>query len=225
MKFYIAGPMRGYPDFNFPAFDKAAECLRSLGHEVVSPAELDRDLGFDETTGELPDGFVESAMRRDLEEILGVDAIALLYGWEKSQGVKVELAVAKALGLEVYKHHPYGTRPLELLEDISTETRTVSSTGGEKGVKRARFDLIPAGPLRLVAEHYGIGAEKYDDRNWERGYEWSKSFGAMMRHAWAFWAGEDLDPESSSPHMAAVCFHALALMEFAEAHPDFDDRP
>lgn len=106
------------------------------------------------------------------------------------------------------------------------ETRiTVSSTGGVKGVKLARFDLIPAGPLWRVAEHYGHGALKYEDRNWERGYEWSKSFGALQRHAWAFWAGEDVDTETGSHHLAAVAFHALALIEFGVKHPDFDDRP
>lgn len=106
------------------------------------------------------------------------------------------------------------------------ETRiTDPETGGEKGRKLERFDLMPAEPLEAVARHYGIGAEKYEDRNWERGYSWSLSFAAMMRHAWRFWRGEDIDPETGSPHLAAVVFHALALMEFARTHPEKDDRP
>jgi len=109
--------------------------------------------------------------------------------------------------------------------NAGVEVRKVSETGGEKGQKEERFDLIPAGPLRAVAKHYGIGSRKYEDRNWERGYPWDLSFGAMMRHAWAFWNGEDVDPETGSPHMAAVVFHALALMEFARTHPEFDTRP
>lgn len=102
---------------------------------------------------------------------------------------------------------------------------TNADTGGQKGRKRARFDLLPADALRQVAEHYGIGAEKYEDRNWERGYEWSLSFGAMMRHAWAWWAGEDYDPETGSHHLAAVVFHALAGLTFMDTHPELDDRP
>ena len=98
-------------------------------------------------------------------------------------------------------------------------------TGAEKGKKLARFDLIPPGPLWQVAEMYGVGATKYDDRNWERGNDWSLSFAAMMRHAWAFWNGEDDDPETDLPHLAAVVFHALALMQYREAHPSLDDRP
>lgn len=105
-----------------------------------------------------------------------------------------------------------------------TEVRSVSSTGGEKGTKDERHDLIPVEALATVARHYGAGARKYSAHNWRKGYEWSKSYAAMQRHANAFWAGEDIDEETGSPHMAAVAFHALALLTFMEEHPDFDDR-
>lgn len=105
------------------------------------------------------------------------------------------------------------------------ETRLVSSTGAEKGSKLERYDLIPAEPLRLLARHYGRGAEKYAERNWERGYGWHLSYSALNRHLWAFWNGEDTDEETGSPHMVAVAWHAFALLEFARAHPDFDTRP
>lgn len=108
---------------------------------------------------------------------------------------------------------------------MSGEVRTTSSTGGEKGMKGARFDLVPVGPLTTVAELYGKGAEKYADHNWRKGYEWSKSYAALMRHATQFWNGENNDAETGLPHMASVAFHAMALIEFMESHPDFDDRP
>ncbi len=106
-----------------------------------------------------------------------------------------------------------------------TETRiTNETTGGEKGQKPARMSYLPTGPLLTVAEHYAKGAEKYDDHNWRKGYDWSLSYDALQRHAMAFWAGEDIDEETGSPHMAAVVFHALALLEFAETHPELDNR-
>lgn len=105
------------------------------------------------------------------------------------------------------------------------EVRTTSATGGQKGVKTARFDLIPKAPLWLLAELYGRGSLKYEPRNWERGYEWSKSFAALNRHLWLFWSGEDTDPETGLPHLASVAWHAFALQEWAETHPEFDDRP
>lgn len=105
------------------------------------------------------------------------------------------------------------------------EVRTVSRTGGEKGVKPARFDLVPVGPLTTVAKLYGKGASKYDDHNWMRGYEWSKSYAALMRHVTQFWGGEDLDPDTELPHLASVVFHAFALMHYMDEHRSFDDRP
>lgn len=119
---------------------------------------------------------------------------------------------------------------------MSNEIRTVSATGARKGVKPERPDLIPVGPLRQLALHYGIGAEKYTERdeagnitheggnNWRAGYEWSKSYAALQRHLLAFWGGEDLDPETQTPHLTAAAWHCFTLLEFMNTHPEFDDR-
>jgi hypothetical protein len=79
------------------------------------------------------------------------------------------------------------------------ETRTTSSTGGQKGTKLARHDLIPTGPLNELAEHYGRGARKYANHQWRNGYEWSKSFAAKQRHDLAFWGGHDYDVCENDP--------------------------
>lgn len=98
---YIAGPMRGYQDFNFPAFYAAEEKLRAEGYEVINPARIDNELGFDETANTL-DGFdTHGAMRRDIEALLTCDAICPLPGWEHSWGARIEMAVAEGLGLRV----------------------------------------------------------------------------------------------------------------------------
>lgn len=110
------------------------------------------------------------------------------------------------------------------LEEPGEVRVTDATTGGQKGQKLARFDLIPPGPLTQLAEHFGRGARKYENRNWERGYNWSLSFGALQRHAWAFWGGEDLDPETGTPHIIAVAWHALVLAEFMRTHSEKDDR-
>lgn len=109
---------------------------------------------------------------------------------------------------------------------------TDPTTGGMKGSKAERYDLIPAGPLRELALHYGRNSVehggKYPARNWEKGYRWSLSFASMMRHAWAMWRGEWLDPESPdgrTPHLVAVAWHAFAMLEWRETHPELDDRP
>lgn len=106
-----------------------------------------------------------------------------------------------------------------------TERRVTSHTGGQKGQKLARYDLIPGEALRKIAELYGRGAGKYDDRNWELGYDWSLSFAALQRHIWQFWNGEDMDEEMGMEHVACAMFHAFALLTFMDEHPEFDDRP
>ncbi|MEC4833770.1 DUF5664 domain-containing protein [Mycobacteroides chelonae] len=108
---------------------------------------------------------------------------------------------------------------------MSDEVRVTSSTGGEKGSKLARFDLVPVGPQTELAELYGRGALKYESRNWERGYDWGLSYAALCRHLTQFWAGEDRDAETGAKHIVAVAWHAFALAEFMETHPEFDNRP
>lgn len=100
-RIYIAGPMRGIEHWNFPAFDAAAQDFRALGWVVVSPADLDREAGFNPNATTLPEGFLRDAMKRDLPAICDCDAIALLPGWEQSKGVEVELTLARFLGLRV----------------------------------------------------------------------------------------------------------------------------
>jgi len=96
---------------------------------------------------------------------------------------------------------------------------------GVKGQKPERYDLIPWDQMDEVARVYGKGAEKYDDRNWELGVDLSLNFAALHRHLSAFWNGQSVDPETECHHLAAVVFHALAMMRNQQAHPDCDDRP
>ena len=109
---------------------------------------------------------------------------------------------------------------------MTDEVRVVNErTGGAKGAKLARFDLLPWKAIWQVAELYGKGAEKYEERNWERGYDWSLSYAAMQRHAALLAQGEWLDAETRCPHLASVIFHALALLTFFETHPELCDLP
>jgi len=95
---YIAGPMRGYPLYNFPAFDAAKSQLERDGYRVLSPASMDRAAGFDPATHEATPQFIESALMRDFSAIIQADEICLLTGWRQSQGTALELAFAKMIG-------------------------------------------------------------------------------------------------------------------------------
>ncbi len=98
---YLAGPMRGIDDFNFPAFHAATAELRSRGWRVLSPAEHDEENGFDPGLNTL-DGFsLTDAMRWDLQSVIDCDTVVLLPGYEGSTGVGIELTVARAIGREI----------------------------------------------------------------------------------------------------------------------------
>ena len=101
---------------------------------------------------------------------------------------------------------------------------TDPKTGGEKGTKLARYDLIPPDALWKVAEVYGEGAKKYADRNWEKGYAWGLSIAALERHLSLFKQREDIDEEMQCYHTAQVAWHALALLTFQLRKLGTDDR-
>lgn len=87
---------------------------------------------------------------------------------------------------------------------MAQEIRSVSSTGGQKGTKMERHDLIPISPLQELAVHFGRGARKYDAHQWRAGYEWSKSYSAIQRHLSAFWKGFDYDVCTNEPDNCAM---------------------
>lgn len=96
--------MRGKKYFNFPAFDDARDKLVMEGWNVISPADLDREIGFDpyDWTDLNKIGFsLEAAIDRDVAALKKSDAIFMLDGWEKSTGARAEKALAEWMRLEV----------------------------------------------------------------------------------------------------------------------------
>ena len=121
----------------------------------------------------------------------------------------------------------------------ASEVRHTGASGASKGQKAARFDLIPPRVLRLLAEHYGTGARKYNPieradgepgpaiDNWRLGYNFSSSIAALERHLNAWKCGEDIDEEMNSNHLVAVIWHCMTLLEYqmTPGFPEaFDDR-
>lgn len=92
-RIYVAGPMTGLPEHNFPAFHAAARLLRAQGHDVVNPAEVNEPNVGKWTWAEF--------MRADLALLVTCEAIALLPGWEASKGARIEHHVAEGLGMPI----------------------------------------------------------------------------------------------------------------------------
>jgi len=92
MKVYIAGPMTGLPDYNYPAFFAAEKALRELGYETINPARTEGREGCKTWL---------DYMRAALRDVADADAIAMLPGWADSRGATVEYNLGKSLGLPV----------------------------------------------------------------------------------------------------------------------------
>lgn len=421
-RYYIAGPMTGLPQFNFPTFDTAAASLRSFGYEVTSPVELDKEesraAALGNATGDPAEYKADTGetwgdlLARDVKLIADeVDAVICLPGWEGSKGARLEVFVARTCGKPVYDYDawfdgdkPYltkaclipdetlsevmddevfvgfeptpeapiikldirqhqtlplispeaverlkeadaaarkhmseavrkmteesralidrellfgrgarrggivnppfppfplvtekrrapwgmevcgncdgrGTRDSErTFEDLTCvrcngarvvpqgsqaglfgdpakkpsvtadmaeiedklvehfrsktdgsyelkgEVRVTSETGGEKGKKPEAMGLIPPEALLELGRIYSMGAEKYDDHNYLKGYDWSLSFSALLRHVLAAENGEWLDDESGLPHVMHAAWHCFALYMFERHGLGKDDR-
>ena len=114
---------------------------------------------------------------------------------------------------------------------MDNEKRVVNpTTGGEKGSKDAQLGWAPPEAMLELARVYGHGAEKYAPHNYRKGYAWSLSYNALLRHLFAFLGGEDYDRESGLQHMAHAAWHCLTLTQFLRdtadgiLPADLDDR-
>lgn len=117
MRVYLAGPMTGIPQFNFPAFDAAEADLTARGYEVVPPADLHdpevRAAALASETGNLADlprhltwgQFLANDVRMIADD--GIEGIVCLPGWDTSRGARLETYVARLCGLPVFAYSPF----------------------------------------------------------------------------------------------------------------------
>ena len=89
---YIAGPMTGLPDLNYPAFNAAEEALTAAGHAVLNPARNGSIVGSNAW---------QQYMRLSIAQVLQAEAVALLPGWVNSRGATLERRIGKALDLQI----------------------------------------------------------------------------------------------------------------------------
>lgn len=91
VRLYIAGPMTGLPEYNYPAFNEAEKLLLAAGYDVLNPVVNDPGT-------KMPWDWY---MRKSLKQIAVSDGIALLPGWEGSQGAQMEARIGRELGMDV----------------------------------------------------------------------------------------------------------------------------
>lgn len=126
------------------------------------------------------------------------------------------------------------TGPASELSPPAPASATIEAsktTGGAKAdAGKLGTHLLPTRPLEAVARVLDFGAKKYAPDNWRKGIAYTRVYGAVLRHLWAWWRGEATDAESGQPHLACAACELLFLLEY-EIGPDderrgrCDDRP
>lgn len=99
-------------------------------------------------------------------------------------------------------------------------------TGGVKfDAGKLRTDLVPVEGITAVATILGYGAQKYAARNWEQGMDWSRPYGAALRHLFAWWGGEKVDPDTGYSHLWHAATNLFFLIFYEQYNVGTDDRP
>ncbi len=99
------------------------------------------------------------------------------------------------------------------------------SEGKKFDTGKLPWHLLPPDAVEQIVAVLEFGAKKYGDRNWEEGMAWSRPFSALMRHMWAWWRGEDRDPETGLSHLAHAGCCILFLLAYERRNIGVDNRP
>jgi hypothetical protein len=107
-------------------------------------------------------------------------------------------------------------------------TTQVSASGLKSDAGKLGTHLLPTAPLEAIARVLDFGAAKYAPNNWRKGLAYSRVYGAVLRHLWAWWRGEDNDRETGLPHLAHAGCEILFLLDYhlgkQERRTVVDDR-
>jgi hypothetical protein len=95
----------------------------------------------------------------------------------------------------------YVTKDSGQRQEFSTGSRRDTQEG------KPRFDLVPVIPLKRLADLYARGAAKYGDHNWQKGQPISRYYGSLLRHVYAWAAGDD-----DEDHLIAASWNAFSIV-------------
>ena len=117
------------------------------------------------------------------------------------------------------------TKPHEAVVISPASAAEIASGKGTKDdFLKPRMDLLPSEPLEEIARVLEFGARKYTAHNWRNGMVFGRPFAAVIRHLWAWWRGEDKDPETGLSHLAHAGCMLLFLHTYEITKTGTDDR-
>jgi hypothetical protein len=144
---YIAGPMTGLPDSNYPAFHAAEKALAQEGFVVLNPARNESD----DWTG---------YMRMSINQVARADVMYVLRGWRNSKGAALEHKIAEELGLVIrYESDLAPTGMMQTVCDTDAETTVMKAYGasiadlGKEMLKNPLMSVVPYAELNRLLQY------------------------------------------------------------------------
>lgn len=113
----------------------------------------------------------------------------------------------------------------ETLAVVSAYADGKGPEGGRLDAGKNRLELLPFDGLAAVGDVLTVGANKYADRNWEKGMKWSRVAGSLIRHLARRMVGETHDPETGLLHTAHIACNALFLLTYELRRVGENDLP
>lgn len=112
----------------------------------------------------------------------------------------------------------------KMIQELRKEEIKVEHKGLRYNEGKLRYDLFEPYAMEQLAKVFTRGAQKYAERNWEKGMSWTAMLASLERHKEAWKQGEDIDPETGLLHMAQVAWNALSIVSYYKLYPKGDDR-
>lgn len=108
---------------------------------------------------------------------------------------------------------------------IGDITSDAKGTGARYNDDKPDYSLIPMHLLEGTARVFMYGKKKYAAWNWAKGMAWCVPYSCALRHLFAWFRGEEIDPESGQSHLDHVICNILMLKHYETHYPEGDDRP
>lgn len=94
-------------------------------------------------------------------------------------------------------------------DTLDSGKRQSFDTGAHRDMEegKGRFDLLPYEPLKRWAQLLERGAQKYGERNWQKGIPLRRFLSSASRHL-----NQLIDGQEDEDHAAAVLFNVAGFM-------------
>lgn len=108
------------------------------------------------------------------------------------------------------------------MEIKDSGARVEFESGAVRDIKvgKGRMDLLPACALIRLSKHYEAGANKYVERNWEKGIPIHSFIDSALRHLMNY-----LDGQDDEDHLCAAAWNLMCAMWTEEKKPEMQDIP